>query len=175
MSQRYTRAARVFHWTIALVAALQIALGLATEWLARGTSRAVLDIHVQVGLLVLALMVLRLLWRLAHPPPPFPPSLAPLHRMGARTLHWSLYLLMLVLPVSGYLLWMWIGVEVRFLGGPAIPIPNMAGSDEFWRSLAGYTHEYAFYALAALLALHIGAALMHEWRGPFRPIRDRMI
>jgi len=81
---------------------------------------------------------------------------------------------MLILAVSGYLLWMWIGVEVPFLGGPAVPIPRLDGSDETWRSLAGYIHEYAFYALAALLGLHVAAALAHEARGQFRPLRDRM-
>ena len=174
MVQRYNRLARLLHWTMAVLVAIQVAFGFAADWLERPRSRDALDIHAQLGLIVLALALLRLSWRLSHPPPPWPSELSAWHRGAASLVHRALYVLLLVLPLSGYALWMWIGAEVQFLGGPAIPFPDLAGEDEFWRGVAGYTHEYAVYALGALLTLHIGAALMHEMKGGFRPIRDRM-
>lgn len=174
MDIRYTRTARILHWLVAVLAAVQIGLGLGADRAARPVARSLMEAHVQIGLAILALMLARIAWRLGHPPPPLPDSLSPAQRRGAAAAHTMLQVLMVVLPVSGYLLWMWIGAELRFLGGPVIPVPDLSGGDEFWRSLAGYTHEYAFYALAALLALHISAAIVHEARGHFRPLRDRM-
>lgn len=175
MAQRYTAFARLLHWTIAALVFAQIGLGIAADRLDRVPAQAALDAHVQVGLLILVLAVLRLLWRATHRPPPLPPALlGAWHRRAAHTAHWMLYGLLLVLPLSGYALWIWDGDVLSWFGGPVLPVPDMTGQDEYWRSLAGYTHEYAVYALAALLVLHIGAAIGHEIRGTFRPIRDRM-
>ncbi len=140
----------------------QIGLGFASDWVEREQARALLDRHVQLGLLILALMVLRLTWRLAYPPPARATRLPPAQRIAAGATHFTLYVLLLLMPLSGYALWAWIGAEVRFFGTFTIPVPDLAGQDEFWRSVAGYTHEYAGYALLAFLALHIGAALYHE-------------
>ena len=160
---------------IALLVLAQIAIGLATDWLPREESVWWLDVHVQLGLSLLGLMLVRLLWRLGHPPPPPPASLPPLARMGSRTVHFALYCVLFIMPVSGYLLWMWIGRDVAFLGLGAIPLPDLEGQDEFWRSLAGYTHEYAGYALFALLAGHILAALWHQFVKRDRLISQRML
>ncbi len=131
--------------------------------------------HVQFGLTILAFAIVRLLWRIAHPPPPLPPSIPRAQAVAARTVHGLLYGLIFLLPVSGYLLWMWIGAEVRFLGLVAIPFPGLGGADEFWRSLAGYTHEYAFYAFAALVMVHVTAAAWHELILRDRLVRRRML
>lgn len=174
MAQRYTAIARWLHWSMAVFVAAQIALGLVADQLAWEQARPLVAVHVQLGLILLGLALLRIAWRLSHPPPPLPDSLSRGHRRVARYVHRALYGLLLVLPISGYALWMWLGESTRFLGGPLIPYPDMSGRSEVWRSLAGYVHEYAFYALALLLLLHIGAACVHELRGQFRPIRDRM-
>lgn len=162
------------HWSIAILLAIQIGLGLVSDQLEWEAARPILALHVQLGLILLGLAALRLAWRLSHPPPPLPEEFSPRHRGLAQAVHLTLYALLFILPVSGFVLWMWLAEPVRFLGGPLIPLADMSGVSESWRSLVGYVHEYGFYLLALLLTLHIGAALAHELRGAYRPIRDRM-
>ncbi|MFU7527504.1 cytochrome b [Qipengyuania sp. ASV99] len=175
MVQKYTMIARFLHWIMAALLIVQIALGVAADRTQPDTARSLLDAHVQLGLTLLALVILRLLWRATHTPPALPTALAQPHRAAAKVTHWALYALMVVMPVSGYLLWMWIGRDLDFIGTVQIPLPDLSDQDEFWRSLAGYTHEFAGYALFALIALHIGAASWHEWVRGDRLIRDRMV
>lgn len=174
MAKRYTTTARILHWLVALAVLVQIGLGLAADWTERPLSSAFLDAHVQLGLTILALMALRVLWRISHAPPPLPAVVPRWQRAIARSVHGTLYVLLCLMPVSGYLLWMWIGKDLAFLGVASIPVPDLAGKDEFWRSVAGYTHEYAGYALYGVVVLHIGAAVRHELQG-LRLIRDRML
>lgn len=162
------------HWSVAVLLAVQIGIGLVADQREWEAARPLVALHAQLGLILFGLVLVRLAWRLSHPPPPLPRALSPRRRKVAEAVHRVLYALLLILPVSGYALWMWLGETTRFLGGPAIPYPDMSQANEFWRSVAGYVHEYAFYLLALLLLLHIGAALTHELRGSFRPIRDRM-
>lgn len=149
---------------MAVLLAGQVALGLAADWSPREEGARLLNFHVQFGLTILAFVVVRLLWRFAQPPPLLPPSIPRVQVFAARAVHGLLYGLIFLLPVSGYLLWMWIGAEVGFLGLVAVPFPSLVGVgiDEFWRSFAGYTHEYAFYAFAVLVMVHVTAAAWHE-------------
>lgn len=174
MPTRYTAPARWLHWSIAVLVAIQIGLGLTTDQLDWDAARPVLALHVQLGLILLGLTIVRAIWRVSHSPPPLPMKLPRWQRRLAQAAHEMLYAALLVLPLSGYALWMWIEQPVRMLGGPAIPVPDLTDTSEFWRSLAGYIHEYTFYGLALLLLLHVSGALSHEMRGTFRPIRDRM-
>ncbi len=153
----------------------QIALGLAADWSEREASLQFLNPHVRVGLLILALIVLRLAWRVAHPPPPLPEGTPGWQRLAAGTVHRLLYLLLLLLPVSGYVLWAWTGPLLDWWGLFRIAIVFRGGEDETWRSIAGYTHQWAGYLLLALLVLHIGAALWHEFVIGDRLVRDRML
>lgn len=172
---RYTRTARWLHWIIAILALGQIALGLAADKAQKPLAGQLLDQHVRVGLLILALMVLRLLWRLTHRPPSLPVDTPPWQRVSAQAVHSSIYLLLFLLPFSGYVLWAWIGRPLSWFGIAPIPILFEGGDDETWRSIAGYTHEYAFYVLAALLAAHIVAAFWHQFVRRDRLISDRML
>jgi cytochrome b561 len=174
MAGRYTAVARWLHWLVAVLVTVQIWLGLAADRREWEDARPLVALHAQLGLLLFGLVVLRLAWRLSHPPPPLPETLAPWRRRAAEAVHRLLYALLLILPLSGYALWSWLGEETPFLGGPAIPYPDLSAASEVWRSVAGYVHEYAFFLLAALVLAHVTAALAHEARGSFRPLRDRM-
>lgn len=174
MAGRYTAVARLLHWLVALLLVVQIALGLLADQREWEAARPLVALHAQLGIVLFGLVLLRLAWRLSHPPPPLPETLSPVRRKAAETVHRLLYALLLILPLSGYALWIWLGETTRFLGGPPIPYPDTSRADELWRSAAGYVHEYALYLLALLVLLHVAAALAHELRGDLRPIRDRM-
>ena len=107
-------------------------------------------------------MVLRLAWRLlSASPSPFPDAARRLR--AALTVHVLLYvLLLLLLPASGYVIWVWMGAPMDLLGFVEIPrlfIPP--NDDERGRAWAWYVHHYAAIALTALALLHVAAAL---WR-----------
>lgn len=172
---RFTWAARALHWIIAFLVLGQIALGLASDNSREPLSIWLLDKRVQIGLLIFALMILRLLWRMTHRPPPFPAAIAVWQRVAAAGVHRLLYILLLLMPVSGYVLWVWIGRPLSWFGLIQIPILFESGDDETWRSIAGYAHEYSAYVLIALLITHIGAALFHEFILRDHLIRDRML
>lgn len=162
-SERYSRVARLLHWTVALLVLFQIGLGFGANWSDRPVSDRLLHQHVRFGLLIVALMVLRLSWRLASPPPALPSSVTGWRRPAAGLTHQALYLLLLVMPVSGYVLWAWIGPTLDWWGVGRVPILFRGGDDELWRSVAGYVHQYGAYTVSALVILHIAAALHHQF------------
>lgn len=95
--------------------------------------------------------------------------------LAATGVHLSLYALLVALPVSGYVLWAWIGRPLDWFGLFDIPILFRGGDDEYWRSVAGYAHLYFGYLLMMLIAAHIIAALWHEFVRRDRLISDRML
>src|SRR5579885_932553 len=99
---RYDRVAQLLHWLIAALAVAAVTLGIVIGLLPRGGAarETVLLLHRSVGLTIFAAMVLRLLWRLGHKPPPLPPSLKPVEVVLAKSVHIVLYLLFFLLPVA---------------------------------------------------------------------------
>ncbi|MXO75716.1 cytochrome b [Altererythrobacter aerius] len=174
-SHRYTRPARILHWAVGGLVLGQIALGFVTDAAPRERAESLGELHAELGLLILALMVLRLSWRLAAPPPPLPATVGRWNRLIAASVHRLLYLLIFVMLGSGLTVWMWIGGPLDWFGVVSFSLPDLSNADEFWLSLAGYTHEYGAILISGLAALHISAALWHELVLRDRLIRDRMV
>ena len=168
-SQRYSLLARLLHWTVAVLVFVQIGLGFGADWSERPASDRLFDQHVRFGLLIAALMVLRLSWRLASLPPTSI-EVSGWRRRTANLTHWAFYLLLLAMPLSGYVLWAWTGPKLDWWGMASVPILFRGSEDEQWRSVAGYGHQYGAYVVSALVILHIAAALHH----PFA-LRDGLI
>lgn len=161
---RYSGGAMAFHWTIALMIVANIAVALITDdW--HGPSRAAaMGFHKATGITVLALSIGRLLWRLAHRPPPFPAEIRAWEATAARVMHWVFYVLMVVMPVSGWLMisaaaerkpLSWYG----FFPLPYLPVQG----DKALGGAAHETHELLGYAMIALIVLHVAAALKHHF------------
>lgn len=159
--QGYARPARLYHWIIALLVLLMIPAGLIMirEGLPRPVQDTLFIFHKNAGLLVFLLMLARLIWRLRHPVPPLPPEIAPWQRRAAELTHLALYVLLIAMPVSGYL-------RVRLDRFPiesldAMSVPPLVPKNE---ALAGFfqsVHQICALLLIALLALHVAAALHH--------------
>ena len=155
---RYSGVAIAFHWTIAALILFNLWLGLFHDALPR--EWRVMTVHRAVGIAVLALSLGRLAWRLAHKPPHLPDNMRPWEKLGAKALHWTLYGLMIGLPLTGWLL----------SSNPQRPRPISFGLFEVpvlpisqALSQAGRAvHGPLGYLLTALLVLHIGAALRHH-------------
>jgi cytochrome b561 len=169
---RYTRVAVVLHWLVAVLITVNVVLALSADHVPDDAVRSVIDTHKSIGITVLGLALLRILWRLGHRPPAAPALHHRLERMAARLAHLGLYLLMLLLPLSGWLhdsAWKdaathpmhWFGLFEWPRIGAIMTLPP--GIRETLHTRFGQLHTALSYVLYALLALHIAGALKHQW------------
>lgn len=159
-TDRYNRVAIAFHWTIAALVIFNIVVGLFHESLLEGVP--VMPAHKALGMLILVLTLGRIGWRLTNPVPVLPEAMAAWERTVAGATHLFFYFLMLAMPLSG---WMMGGGKspprgVDMFGlftVPGLPVgkPVAGAAHEF--------HELAGYLFAALVVLHIAAALRHHF------------
>jgi len=162
----------VLHWLIALLIIVNVALIWSVDLLPDEVVRPVIDTHKSVGITVLGLALMRLLWRAAHRPPPLPAAYPPWEKFAAHSAHVALYLLILALPLSG---WMhdsaWnaaANFPMKLYG--LVPWPRIGWIMNFepafkerFHDVSGNVHIWLSYVLYALFFLHVGAALKHQW------------
>ena len=169
---RYTRTAVTLHWLIALLMIVNVSLGVSADWLPDDWIRPVIDTHKSTGITVLGLVLLRLLWRAGHPPPPLPAAYARWERIGSHVAHALLYALMIALPLSGWLhdsAWKDAATHpMQFFGlfeWPRIaPITRIdKATKELLHDALGAWHTGLGYALYALFSLHVLGALKHQF------------
>jgi cytochrome b561 len=158
---RYDRVAIALHWLIGAALLGQIAFGFALDEIApRNTPArsAVINLHKSIGIVLGLLIAARLLWRLAHHPPPWPSGLASWQRRAAVVTHRMLYACMLVMPLSGYVGSNFSRHGLKFFGTPWAPWgPDLPAVYAFFSTL----HIATAFVFTALIALHIAAALRH--------------
>lgn len=179
-TRNYTVVAVVLHWAIAAAIVGNFALGL---WMheaidveaTRAHAVAVFQLHKSIGLSVLVLSVIRLLWRLSHRAPPLPANTPAWERIAAYVTHTVLYVLMFAIPLSG-----WLYVSTQWRGDAPLNVPTVwfglfkvpglfaldAAANETRAELAGLffnSHEFLAWSMLALLVLHVGAALKHQF------------
>jgi cytochrome b561 len=169
---RYTRTAMLLHWIIAVLIIGNVALGLSADWLPDDWVRPVINTHKSIGITVLGLALLRILWRMAHRPPALPNAFPRWEKVAAHIAHVLLYALMIGLPLSGWLhdsAWKDAATHPMSLFG-LVPWPRIGyvmhldpTLKETLHDRFGALHVWLGYGLYALLALHIGGALKHEW------------
>ncbi len=160
----YDPVARGVHWLVAALAVTAVALGLASLGAPRETAsrNLLLVLHRSVGLSILALMVFRMIWRVRHRAPPLPPGFPRIEALAAHADHALLYLLFLVMPLSGYANAAAAGHAVSFFGAFAIP-PLLPENDRV-SQIAVAVHLVGQFLVYALVAAHVAAALLHRIR-----------
>jgi cytochrome b561 len=169
---RYTRTAMLLHWLVALMIAINLMLVWTVDYVSDDVAGVMVHTHKSIGITVLGLAILRLLWRVANPPPPLPATYPRWTHWGAHTAHALLYVLIFALPLSGWLedsAWDGAAANPTMLFGlvewPHIgPIFRMpAGPKEQAHMVFEWAHTIFGYALYALLAAHIAGALKHQF------------
>lgn len=156
----YDRMSRILHWLTALMVLAMIPAGLVmTETDNKALQDTLFILHKNSGALLIVLIVLRLIWRATHPAPPLPDSLPAIQKFAARATHIALYLLLIVMAVSGF-------VRVRAGGFPiemldALGLPPFIARNETLAATAKSIHARAKFALMLFIALHVGAAAYH--------------
>jgi cytochrome b561 len=165
----YDRFARMLHWTMAALVALQIGLGLwsASLELDAPMRSRVLGFHKSLGILLLYLVAVRLWWRVRRPPPP---QLDPIawRRTFASAAHGALYALLFVVPLSGALMSLGSGREVSLFG--LLPWPQVIAQDPDLGPreqpvylAASFAHKNVLtWALIAAVGLHLAAVIKHH-------------
>ncbi len=170
----------VLHWTIATTLIANLALG---WWMheaidvAETQARAIAayQLHKSLGLTVLVLSLARLGWRWLNPPPSLPAQMPAWEQTAARVSHWALYALMIVVPFSG---WLYISTQWRDDAPLNVPtlwfglfeVPHLFGLNQLanelrhdYAEVLEEAHEWLAWSMAALLGLHVAAALKHHF------------
>lgn len=155
----YAWPARLAHWATALLLAVLFGLGLSmTRWIEGDAKFSAYAWHESLGLSVFALTAFRLVWRLGHPPPPFP--LPALERVGARAVHALIYLVLLCQPIVGWMLTGSFGFRVTYLG--LIELPSLVENDRELATRLQTVHAGLAWTLFALFGLHLCGVLYHH-------------
>ena len=157
---RYDRVAVTFHWIVVLLVVTVGTLGLLHDSWSRSTQAFWINLHAILGLLLWALVITRLGWRLTHRPPPLPAQAGVFSRRFSAPVHWLLYLLLLVIPVLGIVTFIWHGRAFDF---GLFRVNFGVKSNRAIFHPTEDIHGYLAYALFTLAALHALAALWHHF------------
>lgn len=171
---RYTAFAQALHWLTALLifAILPIAWHMTTLPREAPTRETWFTIHKSIGLTVLALSVIRIVWRGLHPPPPLPGTMGRLEAGAAVLSHWLLYVILFAMPISGYLISAAGGHPVSYFG--LFEIPNIVPESKDVSRVAATIHIVGQWAVYALVLLHVAATAWHLIV-PRDAVLDRML
>ncbi len=162
---RYNMTAIALHWLLALAILGSLVVGFYMADLPFSPLRLKLfNWHKWAGITILTLSAARLSWRIAHKPPELPADvLAAMpgwQRHAHRATHAALYLLFFALPLSGWAYSSAAGFPIVWFG--VLPLPDWVAVDkDFADALLKPLHHLLAFALAALVALHVGATLKH--------------
>lgn len=157
--QSYSGVAKAFHWTIVVLIALMLYGGWTAEDLPREERLGVMQIHAGIGLVILILMAGRLAWRLGHPAPALPAGLPRWQAIASKATHHGLYFLVILQPLLGLLITTTSKFNLQAFGILGLQVaPN-----ETLHELGETLHGLNAWLIAALIALHIAAALYHHF------------
>jgi len=154
--------AKLLHWTVAILVFVQIPLGwAAVSWRLSPTKLDLYVWHKSLGMLILALMVVRMAWRLGNVAPSMPAGMPPIERAAARWSHLLLYLLLVLMPVTGWIINSAANVPFRIFW--LIPLPAIVDTNKPLADATARVHFALFVALSLLLVIHVVAALRHHF------------
>jgi cytochrome b561 len=180
---RYTTVAIILHWLIAFCILWMIWIGLwmtgainSTDPAEKAAAYQGYQFHKSLGLTILALSLVRLVWRLTHKTPPLAEHMPAWEKFAARAAHVLFYVIMIGIPLTG---WVYVSTGWSFEYDRAFSIPTVwfglftvphlpgfaEAADETKKAAAGASmevHELLAYFTLALAALHIAAALKHH-------------
>ncbi|MGH1359045.1 MAG: cytochrome b [Burkholderiaceae bacterium] len=160
MTGQYTKTAIGLHWLMALVIVAGWVMGQYMVDLKFSPDKLQLyNWHKWIGFTAFVLALLRLVWRWTHRPPPAIPGQPAWQRHAASVTHALLYVLFFAVPVSGWLFSSSTGFSLVYLG--LVPIPDLIGKSPELKDLLKSIHWYLSTGLAALVLLHIAAAIKH--------------
>jgi cytochrome b561 len=172
MPARYTGTAIALHWIIGLLMIVNVGLAWAWPNVADDSVRPLINNHKSIGITLLALVSMRLLWRLTHRPPALPDHHKTWEKRAAHTAHILLYVVMFAMPLSGWIMdsaWEKAADNPNFWFG-LFEWPRLGfimGMDAATKKSVHDAFE-AMHGLSALIlyflvVVHVGGALKHQF------------
>jgi len=156
----YTGIAKLLHWLILTLLVVQFAIAWTMPDIGRGSvPTGLIGWHLSVGVAILAVMIVRVAWRLTHPAPPAPADLPPVLATLSRVTHYLLYAVLIVLPMLGWANASARGWAVKLFG--VIPLPALLAKGSALGHSLGDIHATLAIVLLAIVALHVAGALYH--------------
>ncbi len=156
---QYGTTARVLHWLVVVLLLAQYSIGWLMPDIHRGELPGIaMTLHASLGVLILAVMLLRFAWRLTHPVAP-ESSLSAWQRLSSEMVHWSLYALVLATTLTGWLFASFRGWSVSFLF--LTPLPMLGSVDATAARAIDGLHQAMEWTLLAFIVIHVSAALLH--------------
>ena len=157
----YTSSAIALHWLIALIILASLPVGLYMVDMALSPAKLrIYSYHKWAGVTVFLLALVRVGWRLTHAVPPLPNTVPPWQRTASEVNHLLLYVLMVAVPVSGWLMSSALGFQTVYFG--VLPIPDLLAKDKVLGEQLKLVHMFLSYSLAVLVVMHAAAALKHH-------------
>ena len=167
--QAYGLVTQLLHWVTVFLIAWLFWLGFTMTDLPLSPQKfEIYGLHKSLGLTVLTLAVIRLIWRHSQPRPGFIGEMTPLERTAAHAVHMAIYVLMLAIPLTGWMYSSATAIPVSWFG--LFTLPNLVGADKELGEFLQDVHEYLGIALLVCLGLHVAGALKHHFIG-----RDRTL
>jgi cytochrome b561/polyisoprenoid-binding protein YceI len=177
---RYATVAIIMHWVIALAIVAQVLIA----WRMGGKTPeafALLQLHKSIGVSVLVLSIIRLGWRLTNPPPPEPAALARWERVLSAIVHWGFYVIMIGMPLTGWLMVSTSRTAIPTILFWSVPWPDIPGTDglapaakHIANAIGKNGHELLAFGFYGLFGLHVAGALKHQLFERDTPVLSRM-
>jgi len=157
----YAPAAKFLHWLVTALIVAQFVIAYLMPHIGRNTQpNTIINLHFSLGVVILAVVVVRLAWRWTHAEP------TPLDRIpgalvwSARLVHYALYLLLIVIPVLGWMNASWRGFDVSVFG--LFTLPRLMATRAPGFGWTGDTHVVlSWYVMLGFIGVHVAAALYH--------------
>lgn len=159
---RYSMGAIILHWLIAVLVIVNWRIAEGAEHLEGAAKAAAIAPHKAIGITILVLSILRLVWRFTHKTPPLPERLAKWEKLLARTVHVIFYVLLIGLPIGGWLASSYASLPIDYFGLVTIPALPVEQNYDTAKAVIGL-HKEGGEILLLLIALHILGALKHSF------------
>lgn len=158
----YGSIAKCLHWGMVLLILLMYVLGFTMEEMSLSPQKIqLIGWHKSFGVVVLFLAIFRIIWWFSNPAPHLPTHMGKLQRVAARVSHSGLYLLLLLMPISGWLMSSAKGIPVSVFGW--FILPSVVAPNKVLGALLGELHELIAWGMLSVIILHITAALLHHF------------
>ncbi|WP_312160186.1 YceI family protein [Phenylobacterium sp.] len=178
---RYSAVAIVLHWLIAAAIVFQVIIAWRMGGGRTPEGFALVQLHKSIGITVLLLSLIRLGWRLTHRPPPLPAGMANWETWLAKAAHVGLYVIMIGLPITGWIMVSASKIQVPTLLYGVIPWPHVPGlahlaapAKAAWHAFGETGHEVLAWGAYVLVALHVAGALKHQLFSKDEPVLAHM-
>jgi len=165
-ANEYGLLSKALHWLMAAIILTLIFVGIYMAGLPKETAEdkqyafQFYGLHKSFGVIALLLIVLRLVWMRINPAPALPSAFEPKERVVVKALQGLLYLLMIVVPLSGYLMSNAGGFPINFFG--LGELPSLVGESKTIGGLTHEVHEIMGWAILVLIVLHMAGAIKHR-------------